>query len=155
MYIVDTSSFDELGHFPQKNFSGLWKIIDQLVNIGDFRSVREVRRELEINSKYIHIENWVKENRSIFYKPTMSEMSFINNMFKIPKNRELVKMNSILKGKPCADPFVIAAGKINNAIVISEESYKPGGAKIPTICKNYNIRCIKLEEFFDLEKVDL
>ena len=46
-----------------------------------------------------------------------------------------------------ADPFVIARAKILSGCVVTEEKFKEGAAKIPNICKHFNIECIELKDF--------
>lgn len=151
MYIVDNSSFMVLGNYYPGSFRSIWNKINELVVSGKFLSVKEVRKEIEKNCKYPHIENWVKENKQIFRKPTSEEMAFVAKMFLEEKIRELIKHKSIIDGKPVADPFLIASAKINNAIVITEERYKRGAARIPNICEKYEIDCINIEKFLLLE----
>ena len=58
-----------------------------------------------------------------------------------------------LKGGAFADPFIIAKAKINNAIIVTQEKYKENSAKIPNICKEFNIKYVDLEGFLNLEKL--
>lgn len=58
----------------------------------------------------------------------------------------------MLKGGAFADPFLIAKAKIMDCTVVTEESFKPTSAKIPNICKHFNVKCINLEGFMELEK---
>jgi len=153
MYIVDNSSFMVLGTYYPESFPTIWKKINDLVESGDFLSVKEVQKEIEAGCKFLHIEKWVKNNKAIFKKPTSQELTFVTEMFKEEKNRELIKHKNILNGSPVADPFIIASAKINGAIVITEESYKRGGARIPSICEKYDIDCIKIEQFLILEEL--
>ncbi len=50
-----------------------------------------------------------------------------------------------MSGGPFADPFVIAKAKCQNAVVVSEEKFKEGGASIPNICKYFKIEFTNLE----------
>ena len=51
--------------------------------------------------------------------------------------RRLIGQRQALSGQPVADPYLIAAAKINGYTVVSEEEAKPNSAKIPIVCKHY------------------
>lgn len=52
------------------------------------------------------------------------------------------------KTTPDADPFVIDLVISKSWTVISSERSNPGGKpRIPDVCRNYNVKCIKLVEF--------
>ena len=54
-----------------------------------------------------------------------------------------------LLGMPVADPFVIACAKIRNGTVVTEERWKANAAKIPNVCKHFEVPCIDLEAFMN------
>jgi len=56
-----------------------------------------------------------------------------------------------LQGNPVADPFVIAKAKVLNGCVVTQEKYKENAAKIPNVCKHFEILCIDLEKFMENE----
>lgn len=45
------------------------------------------------------------------------------------------------------DPFVVAAGKVKDATVVTQEGLKPNAAKVPNVCEHFNVPCLNLEEF--------
>lgn len=52
------------------------------------------------------------------------------------------------KTTPDADPFVIGLALSKGWTVIASERSNPGGKpRIPDVCRNYNVKCIKLVEF--------
>ena len=85
--------------------------------------------------------------------PKEAEEGVVSELFKQEKYRGFVKRQNILKGLPVADPFIVAAGKITNGIVVTMETLKTGGARIPTICKELDVECIDLETFLEREGV--
>jgi hypothetical protein len=93
----------------------------------------------------------VKANNRIFEAPGENEAKFIADMFRKEQYRGLVKRQNMLKGLPVADPFVIAAAKIHNSCLITDESLKKGGARIPTLCQDFGIECINVEDFLKRE----
>ncbi len=59
----------------------------------------------------------------------------------------------MLKGIPVADPFIIAAAKVHKGCVVTQESLKLGGARIPTVCADLKVECIDLEKFLEQEQL--
>jgi hypothetical protein len=116
-------------------------------------SVREVKKEIENNCPFPHIEDWVKNNSHIFRKPDTQELDVVEQIFRIPQFLGLVRRNHILRALPVADPFVVAAAKVHSGIVITREIYKDKGARIPNVCKEFNVRCINFEQFLEREKL--
>ncbi|MCL4279662.1 MAG: DUF4411 family protein, partial [Ignavibacteriaceae bacterium] len=76
-YIFDNSSLMVLGNYYPKSFQTLWDDMNELVVSGKIFSVKEVRKEIEKNCRFPHIEEWVKKNRKIFRKPSSKELDFI------------------------------------------------------------------------------
>jgi hypothetical protein len=153
MYIMDTTAFYVLGNYYPLRFPSIWEHINNLVREDKFWSVKEVRQEIEHNCPFDHIEKWVDSHRHIFRKPTSRELEFVTKIFQLKQYLGLVKRSNILKGLPVADPFIVAAGKIHKGTVVTQESFKDGGARIPTVCKEFNVHCINVEEFLGREKL--
>ena len=55
---------------------------------------------------------------------------------------------------PVADPFIVAAAKVRNFCVVTQESNKIKGARIPNACKEFDVQCIDLEGFLEREKLE-
>lgn len=153
MYIVDTNSFNVLGHYYPENFPSLWNHIDLLIKNTKFASVKEVKRELELNFHSEHLESWVKNNSKIFFPPSVDEMILVSEIFMDSTFRNLVKRNNILRGLPVADPFLVAAAKHKKASVITEEKYKKNAARIPNVCEKFKVPCINIQTFLKIEKI--
>lgn len=151
MYVMDTNVFYALGHYYPSRFPTIWERIDDLVRSGNLRSVKEVRRELESNCPFIHIEDWVKNHRHIFLPPNDEEKKVVAQIFQKEQYRGFVRRSNMLKGLPVADPFVVAAAKVHNGRVVTQESLKSGGARIPTLCLDLKVECIDLERFLEYE----
>lgn len=127
--------------------------MSELINDDNFRSVREVKREIQNNCPFEHIATWVKLNHRLFRVPNEAESKFIAEIFREEQYRGLVKRQNMLKGLPVADPFVIAAAKVHQGCVITDELLKKGGARIPTLCRDFGIECINVEEFLSRENL--
>ena len=65
-------------------------------------------------------------------------------------NRTL-RPRSFSRAASNADPFVIARAAITRSTVVTMEQFKDNAAKIPNICRHFNVRCITLEEFMQAE----
>lgn len=150
MYIFDKNVFIALGHYYPKRFPTIWGRINELVDNGTLRSVREVRREIEANCPFEHISKWVQDNRHIFMVPTEAELMIVRDIFESAVYRGLVRRQNILKGLPVADPFIVAAGQFYKACVVTQESLK-SGARIPHLCSEMHIQCKDLEGFLEQE----
>lgn len=150
-YIFDTSSFIVLGHYFPQRFPSFWNQFDAAIKSGTVGSVREVLNELSNHNANSTMNNWIKNNISIFKLPNQQELEFVQEIFNIKRFESLISQKAILKGSPVADPFVIASAKINNGIVVTEEKYKPESAKIPNICSHFNIQCTNPDGFMEKE----
>ncbi|WP_094545731.1 DUF4411 family protein [Petroclostridium xylanilyticum] len=75
----------------------------------------------------------------------------VQDIFKVEHFQVIISGKNLLSGKPVADPFVIAKAKIIDGTVITNEANKPNGAKIPNICERFNVKCINLEQFMEVE----
>ena len=154
MYVFDTNVFSSLGLYYPKRFPTIWERLNRLADSGDLISVREVRRELESNCSSVHVLNWADQYRHIFHIPTNEECQIVTEIFSKNQYLGFVKRNNILKGMPVADPFIIAAAKVKGFSVVTQESNKPKGARIPTACNDFDVDCIDLEGFLEREKLE-
>jgi len=55
----------------------------------------------------------------------------------------------ILKGKPVADPFLIARAKCLDATLVTQEQFRRNGAKIPNVCEHFKVTWTNLEGFME------
>ena len=154
MYVFDTNVFISLGFYYPKRFPTIWNRVNRLADSGNLVSVREARRELETNCSSEHVLNWVQKYRHIFYIPTNEECQIVSEIFKKNEYIGFVKRKNILKGLPVADPFIIAAAKAKGFCVVTQESIKSKGARIPTACIDFSVKCIDLEGFLEREKLE-
>jgi hypothetical protein len=151
IYVIDTSSLIVLKNFYPKHFPSLWKGIDGLVKAERLISVREVLNELDSYNDTDFIQGWAEANKPIFLIPGNQELLFVSQMFQVKHFQTLISQKNLLTGKPIADPFVIAAGKIKAGCVITQEILKPNAAKIPNICEHFGIKYMNLEGLMKTE----
>ncbi len=152
IYVFDTNCFRELGSYYPDQFPSFWIEFNRAVeDTKIITSVREVYRELENYTRHAHIIAWVKEHRDIFRKTTVEEMNFVNQILSTNNFEYMLRHEHRFEGKPCADPFIIAAAKIIGGSVVTEESKKPNAPNIPNVCDHFNIQCTNLQGFMEKE----
>ncbi len=147
IYVFDTSAFIVLKHFYPGTFRSLWTGLDELIAHGNLVSVREVFNELHAYNDADFIQDWARQRRHIFANPSSAELAFVQQIFAIPHFQTLIGTKALLKGTPVADPFVIAAAKVQQGSVVTQEQFKPHAAKIPNVCQHFGIACTDLEGF--------
>ncbi len=153
MYIFDKNVFISLGHYYPGRFPTIWGRVNELVDNGNLRSVREVRIEIETNCPFKYIAQWVQVHSHIFMIPTEAELMIVRDIFRSEQYRGLVKRQNIIRGLPVADPFIAAAGKFYGALVVTQESFVSGAARIPTLCQELEVRWTDLEGFLEEEEL--
>ncbi|MEO8007786.1 MAG: PIN domain-containing protein [Betaproteobacteria bacterium] len=146
-YVFDTSAFIVLKNFYPATFATLWSRIDALVANGSIASVQEVFNELHNYNDADFIQDWAKQHKVVFAKPSNAELLVVQKILAIPHFQVLIGNKAILKGTPVADPFVVAAAKIKGATVVTQEGLKPNAAKIPNVCEEFEVPCIDLQTF--------
>ena len=94
---------------------------------------------------------WSKDNRELFALPSTEEMEFVNEIFLVNHFQTLIRKKERLEGKPVADPFVIAKARIENALLVTQETLRENAAKIPNVCQHFDIKYTSLEGFMEKE----
>ena len=150
-YVFDTSGLCILRNYFPSRFPTLWANIDILVQDGRLLSVREALNELDLFNDAPFIQGWADANKSIFHMPSKEEAVFVAEIFKVQHFKSLISRKNLLTGRPVADPFVIAAGKIKKACVVTQEIKKEHAAKIPNLCEHFHIECTNIEGFMEME----
>jgi hypothetical protein len=150
IYIFDSNVLINLfRNFYRGRFPSLWQKFDTYVVSGQIVSVREVLNEIE--GRDDQLSEWAKQNRHIFVQPSPEELAFIAEIFKVSHFQMLVRTEERLKGKPVADPFVIAKAKTIQGCVVTDEILKPNAAKIPNVCDHFGVAHLNLEGFMEKE----
>lgn len=147
MYIFDTNSLRIFGNYYPQVFPSFWSALDDLVSDGRFWSVREVRKELDLQNPIEHLAEWAQRQRGIFTSPTANEMAFVKAIFEVPHFQQLIGEKQRLRGLPVADPFVVAKAQAHSACVVTEESVKPNAAKVPNVCAHFGVKCLNVQGF--------
>jgi len=125
IYVFDSNSLIKLGAFFPTRFPSLWKQVDDMVAAGTLVSVREVFRELDTYAEDDALLDWANRNKHIFMPAVPEESLFVGKIFSVPHFRTLINKQSMLEGRPVADPFIVASAKRFSGTVITEERLKP------------------------------
>lgn len=150
IYVFDSSPLIVLfRHYYPKRFPSLWDKFNALVVKKKIVSVREVLNELKVRED--RLLDWASNHRDLFPQPTISELEFVAEIFKITHFQTLIRKKERLQGTPVADPFVIARARLQRGCVVTQETLKANAANIPNVCKHFNIPCIDLEAFMETE----
>jgi hypothetical protein len=177
IYIIDTSSLIEMkNRYPKKNFPRLWEKVEELISKNRLISPLEVRKEIERGDD--ELSKWVKNKKinRMFIKPDSLQMEKAKEIINKYDLAQVEKPDNLN-----ADPYLIALALVKKErskkelvemklfdkdnvnidyIIITEESTKPKkipsigskeSKKIPSICKDLGINCIKLLKMIDLE----
>jgi len=150
-YVFDSDSLINLfRHYYPGRFPSLWEKFHALFTAGKLISVREVFNEIGSSEDSLAI--WSKEKKkTLFTEPSIEELEFVGEIFKVQHFQAMIRKQERLKGKPVADPFVIARAKITGACVVTQEKKTKNAAKIPNVCDHFGIPCINLEGFMEKE----
>jgi len=150
-YVFDSDSLINLfRHYYPERFPTLWEKFDALVSGGKLVSVKEVFNEIGLRKD--SLGTWAKEQKNIlFLESTVEELKFVSEIFQVQHFQAIIRKQERLKGKPVADPFVIARAKISGACVVTQEKKTENAAKIPNVCDHFGIRWINLEGFMKEE----
>jgi hypothetical protein len=151
MYVFDTSPLSTLfKNYYRRRFPSLWKNFDILVAAGGLVSTREAYREI-IDGPSAELRAWGELNQALFSAPTAAEGSFVTKIYAVPHFRQNIEQQKLLKGGRNADPFIIARAAVEGRTVVTMELFKENAAKIPNICRHFNVLCLTLEEFMEAE----
>lgn len=112
-------------------------------------STREALRELEELGGESY--EWAENHSGLFVTPNASEAKVVTDIYKVHQFRYNIEEKKLLNGGKNADPFLIARASTISGSVVTMERFKPNGAKIPNICKHFNVPCFGLEEFMEEE----
>ena len=151
MYALDTSPLSTLfkNYYPRR-FPTLWRNFDNLVAAGGLVSTREAHREI-LEGPSAELREWGHNNQPLFSVPTAAEGAFVARIYGVRHFHQNIEQQKLLKGGRNADPFIIARAAVEDRTVVTMELFKPNAAKIPNICRHFNVRCMTLEEFMEAE----
>jgi hypothetical protein len=143
IYVFDSNPFIYMERYcPHDVFETFWKKIESLISEGVIISSDEVLEE--INRGDDSLVEWAKGHKGMFIASNEVIQREVRQIL-----RSFPKLVISSKKANEADPFVIALAKTRNAIVVSEEKeHGLTNPKIPDVCKELGIPCIRLTEFY-------
>jgi hypothetical protein len=103
---------------------------------------REVLKE--VNRGNDSLLEWVKTYEDIFLEPCDGEIEAFQRIWVRYPQSELDK-HSI---GPWADPLVIACAEFYKLPIIQHEATDKNQFKIPSVASHFNLKCIRLIDFF-------
>lgn len=148
LFCIDTSSIIEAWErrYPNSVFPSIYKKLEELVVRSVLISPNEVKRELE--KKADGAFEWAKRQNGLFVPEDEGQLEAVSQI--MSSHQPLIANK---KGRNVADPFVVALAISRNAIVITEEDLGTDSRpKIPNVCRDYNVKCMKLVEFMAHQK---
>jgi Domain of unknown function (DUF4411) len=151
-YSLDTSGFLDawLRYYPIDVFPSIWERLDGATKGGILFASDEVLRELEKKDDEAH--KWMKA-RAQMIVPLDGEIEaeVIDLMSRFPR------LVDTKKGRSGGDPFVIAVARVRGLSVITGESAtgKLDAPRIPDVCKDLGIPCIRMLDFFREQRWNL
>jgi Domain of unknown function (DUF4411) len=138
-YSIDTSSLISgfRDRFPYEIIPAFWnRDLPSLVESGDLRATEEVKHELEAQDD--ELLAWTKEIDDLFVEVDIDIQHEVRGIL-----RDHGRL--IHSGRSGADPFVIALARLNECAVVCEEgSGSERNPKIPDVCANVGLQCIRL-----------
>lgn len=150
-FIFDTNSLRVLGNYYPERFPSFWTRFDVAVESKEVVSVREVYNEIVKQIKDEWYLEWLKVHKEMFLVPGAEEGQFVAEIFKVAHFQQMVGEEQRLKGQYVADPFVVACAKVSDGIVVTEEAVKENAAKIPNVCKHFDIKFTDVRGFLEIK----
>lgn len=151
IFVFDNSPLSTLyRNYYRGRFPSLWAKFDVIVDDGRLLSTREVLNEIN-DSSLETLRDWAKAHGEIFATPTAEEGTFVAQIFAVKHFQQNIEQKKLYKGGYNADPFIVAKAAVIKGTVVTMEHHAPHSAKIPNICKHFDIICLSLEEFMEAE----
>ncbi|GMV72977.1 MAG: hypothetical protein AMXMBFR77_28140 [Phycisphaerales bacterium] len=138
-YCMDSSAWiDAAVNYPPEAFPSFWSRLDDLANRGRIVSPGEVRVEVQKKSNFI--ATWTKGRPHLFVpldETLMQRATLILSQF---------PGMALAGGKQnTADPWVVAlACERGLTVVTQERGGSPQFPRIPKVCTEFKVPCIKL-----------
>lgn len=155
-YVFDSSSLIELcERYPYEIFPKVYdEIIFKMIENGDLFSVAEAYEELR------DLQEFWKDYKDCFRDLTDAESENLAEIISSDEFEVFIRWGKKENDGHWADPYLIACAMEDSEIVVvsEESSLKHPQRKIPYVCSQKGIRCIKLLEFFkdmDLQELFL
>ena len=152
-YCIDTSALiDFSNQFKRTRYETLWQRIERMIQSKELISPLEVYKEImQSEDKEAYLLQWSsKHKRNLFRQVDPEQAALMKRIVKqYPHLAPHEKVPPVF-----ADPFLVALARIEGATVICNERFAKTGApaRVPDVCKSYDVKCVSLEVFMDEKK---
>ncbi len=155
VYCIDTSSLIDLRRWrPFKSHPEVWKRLDGLIKQERLLAPSMVLQELQ--RKDDALVKWGRKRTKMFRKNSSDIVERVQQILR--RFPDLVDADQPTQS---ADPFVVAlalkeASELyaEEVIVVTEEKYAPGKARIPHVCEAYKLKYLTIHQVFLFEKLE-
>lgn len=149
---LDTSGFLDawVRHYPIDVFPTIWRRLEDAIRSGLIFASEEVVRELERKDDEAYA--WIKGHPEMVVPFSAEiEAEVIRLMARFPR------LVDTKKGRSGGDPFVIALAIVGGHSVITGEhaTGKLDVPRIPDVCKELGVPCLRILDFFREQKWNL
>jgi len=149
-YVIDTCSLVDLNRFnPIDLYPSVWEMLEKLINDKKLFAPIEVFNELSKQDDSVF--EWVKNHKSMFKPVSNKQIEVVTQI--LQKYPEMIKTESQYD----ADPWVIALTielRLQKHLfpvkwlIVTEEQIRGNKLRIPFICQEYDIDCLKIFDMF-------
>ncbi|MER9877611.1 DUF4411 family protein [Mesorhizobium sp. M0118] len=154
LHIIDTCSLVNIRDLDRDS-SRIWDALCEQIEGGRLKTVRQVCDELE--RRFPDVYRRLKPQKKILLIPD-AELYALETITEIRAiQRAHPKLyNQFGTGNP-ADPFLIAAAKIQSGIVVTDErtAGKKHKEKIPYVCAGRNVGCTSRVQYLKVLGIDV
>lgn len=149
IYCIDSCSFIDAGerYYPEDIFPAFWSCLENLVDEGRLRAPVTLLEEL--SRKDEEWRKWVYNRESKLIVPPDDRL--FEMVKKVVAQYQLQNPPQFNPDKLTGDPFFIALAKCNDMTLITTEQSRPGGFRIPAICRPLGVKTITLLDMIRLE----
>lgn len=152
-YCIDTSSLVNLQRWrPSTTHPKVWRHLASLIDGGRLIAPRAVHGELGDRDDVLM--RWARRHKAMFKRHTQEIVRRVRTI--VRRFPDLVDVNAT---EDAADPFVVALAEeessalplIEKVIVVTDEKFAPGRARIPHVCQAAGLRYLTIHQLFLFE----
>lgn len=142
IYCIDSSSFIDAGerYYPQDVFPAFWDKLEQLLDAGRLKAPMTLLEELQ--RKDDNWRQWVYDREDKLIVPP--DAAIFEAVREVVAQYQLQNPHQFNPDKLTGDPFFIALAKCKGMTLITTELSRPGGFRIPAICRPLGVNTITL-----------
>jgi len=149
IYCIDSCSLIDAGerHYPQDIFPGFWDCLEALLDKGRLKAPVTLMEELQ--RKDDEWREWVYSREDKLIIPPDAQL--FSTVSEVVKQYQVENPSQFNPDKLTGDPFFIALAMCRTMTLITTEQSRPGGFRIPAICRPLGVKTITLLEMIRQE----